>query len=41
MLIGMLATGLAVAAPEFNEVAELRRSNCDVGDLNEDSGIAD
>ncbi|KAJ4127989.1 hypothetical protein NW768_008273 [Fusarium equiseti] len=29
MLIGMLATGLAVAAPEFDEAAELRRSNCD------------
>lgn len=41
MLIGMLATGLAVAAPEFDEAAELRRSNCDVSNPNKDSRISD
>lgn len=41
MLIGMLATGLAVAAPEFDEAAELRRSNCDVSNLKEDSRTSD
>jgi len=41
MLVGMLATGFAVAAPEFDEATELRRSNCDVSDLNENSRISD
>lgn len=41
MLVGMLATGLAVAAPEFDEAAELRRSNCDVSNINQDSRVDD
>lgn len=30
VLIGILASGVAVATPQFDQEAELRRSKCDV-----------